>query len=49
MVVVRMRPDTGGSDRDDAPYLHEDLSRLGFREDRVVLVVVIDHEETDHQ
>lgn len=49
VVVMRVRPDTGRRDRNDTPDLHEKLRRLRFVENGVVLVIVVDDEESNHQ
>ena len=49
MMVVRLAPDAARAERQHAEDPHQPLGDFGVGQDRVVLLVVVDHEHADHQ
>ena len=49
MVVVRFAPDAAGAERQDAEDAHETLGQPGFGQDRVMLLVVVNHKQPEHE
>jgi hypothetical protein len=49
MMVVGASPDAAGGEGEDAEDSHQTFGETGVREDRLMLLVVINHEKTEHQ
>ena len=49
MMIVRTAPDAAGADGQDAEDSHQALRQFRFRQDRVVLLVMINDEKPQQQ
>ena len=49
MMIMRTAPDAAGAEREHAKYPHQPFRKPGFRQDGVVLLIVIDDEKTQDQ
>ena len=49
MVVVGASPNTAGAEREDAKDSHQTLRETGARQDRMVLLIMINHKKTQNQ
>ena len=49
MMVMGTTPDAAGTQSPDAKNLHEKFSQLGFGQNRVMLLVMINDKQTQHQ
>ena len=45
MVIMRFAPDTGRAERENPEDAHQEVRHSRFRQDRLMLLIVINHEE----
>ena len=48
MVIMRTAPDAARAEHQHAEHAHQSFRKPGVGQDRVVLLVVIDHEKAQH-
>ena len=49
MMVVRASPNAAGAEGEDAKDSHESLGKMGVGQDRLMLLIMIDHEEPENK
>ena len=49
MMVMRTAPNAAGAEKQNSDDTHQTFRHPRFRQDRVVLLIVIDHEQSQHQ
>jgi len=49
MMIMRTAPDAAGAHRENAKQLHEPFSQLRIRQDRMMLLIMIDHEQSQNE